>query len=92
LGADPLEGRRGAPNSLGVSLEITAFSRFVYDCSIYQVGYSRNLVFASGAVMDRMFNTVVDRTRSLLDVPKVRTLFGSRGRPHRKPGSELSPR
>jgi hypothetical protein len=37
-------------------------------------------------------NTVVDRTRSRLDVPKVRTLFGSKGRPHRKPGGELSPR
>jgi hypothetical protein len=35
---------------------------------------------------------VVDRTRSRLDIPKVRTLFGSRGRPHRKPGYELSPR
>ncbi len=42
--------------------------------------------------MDRVFNTVVDRTRSRLDVPKLRTLFGSKGRPHRKPGSELSPR
>jgi hypothetical protein len=49
-------------------------------------------VFASGAVMDRLFNTVLDRTRSRLDVAKVRTLFGSRGRPHRKPGGELSPR
>ena len=49
-------------------------------------------MFASGAVMDRLFNTVVDRTRSRLDVPKVRTLFGSKGRPHRKPGFELSPR
>ena len=48
-------------------------------------------MFASGAVMDRLFNTVVDRTRSRLDVPKVRTLFGSKGRPHR-PGVELSPR
>ena len=42
--------------------------------------------------MDRLFNTMVDRTRSRLDVPKVRTLFGSKGRPHRKPGQELSAR
>jgi hypothetical protein len=66
-------------------------SGFRYDYSIYQAEYSRNLVFASGAVMDRLFNTVIDRTRSRLDVPKVRTLFGSKGRPHR-PGGELSPR
>jgi hypothetical protein len=67
-------------------------SGFRYEYSIYQVEYSRNLVFASGAVMDRLFNTMIDRTRSRLDVPKVRTLFGSKGRPHRKPGHELSDR
>ena len=67
-------------------------SGFVYAYSIYQVEYSRNLLFASGAVMDRLFNTVVDRTRSRLDIPKVRTLFGTKGRPHRPPGFELSPR
>ncbi len=67
-------------------------SGFRYDYSIYQVEYSRNLVFACGAVMDRLFNTMIDRTRSRLDVPKVRTLFGSKGRPHRKPGQELSDR
>jgi len=54
--------------------------------------YSRNLLFASGAVMDRVFDTVVDRTRCRLDVPKLRTLFGTKGRPHRRPGVELSPR
>lgn len=75
----------------GLNIDEQQQSGFVYDYSIYQVEYSRNLVFASGAVMDRLFNTVVDRTRSRLDVPKVRTLFGSKGRPHR-PGGELSPR
>jgi len=76
----------------GLNIDEQQQSGFVYDYSIYQVEYSRNLVFASGAVMDRLFNTVVDRTRSRLDVPKVRTLFGTKGRPHRKPGFELSPR
>jgi len=66
-------------------------SGFRYDYSIYQVEYSRNLAFTSGAMMDRVFNTVVDRTRSRLDVPTLRTLFGSKGRPHR-PRGELSPR
>jgi hypothetical protein len=32
--------------------------------------------------MDRVFNTMVDRTRSRLDVPSVRTLFGAKARPH----------
>src|SRR4029078_3540466 len=33
--------------------------------------------------MQRVFDTVVDRTRSRLDVPKVRTIFGSAQRPRR---------
>ena len=52
-----------------------------YSYSIYQVEYSRNLQFTSGAVMDRVFDTVVDRVRSRLDVPRLRTLFGVRQRP-----------
>ena len=74
----------------GLHIDEQEQSGFRYDYSIYQVEYSRNLVFASGAVMDRLFNTMVDRTRSRLDVPKVRTLFGSKGRPHR-PGNDSRP-
>ena len=73
----------------GLNIDEQEQSGFRYDSSVYQVEYSRNLVFASGARMDRLFNTMLDRTRSGLDVPKVRTLFGSKGRPHRKPGQEL---
>jgi hypothetical protein len=76
----------------GLDLDEQRQSRFVYAYSIYQVEYSRNLIFGSGAVMDRVFNTLVDRTRSRLDLPTVRTLFGSRNRPHHTPGYELSPR
>jgi hypothetical protein len=76
----------------GLSSDEQDQSGFRYDYSVYQVEYSRNLVFASGAVMDRLFNTMVDRTRSRLDIPMVRTLFGSKGRPHRKRGQELSDR
>jgi hypothetical protein len=75
----------------GLSSDEQQQSGFRYEYSVYQVEYSRNLVFASGAVMDRLFNTMVDRTRSRLDIPMVRTLFGSKGRPHR-PGNDLSPR
>jgi hypothetical protein len=45
--------------------------------------YSRNLIFAHGARMQRVFDTVVDRTRSRLDVPKIRTIFGTAQRPRR---------
>ena len=55
----------------GLNIDEQDHSGFRYDYSIYQVEYSRNLMFASGAVMDRLFDTTVDRTRSRLDVPKA---------------------
>jgi hypothetical protein len=58
-------------------------SRFRYDYWVYQAEYSRNLLFASGARMDDLFDRVLDRTRSRLDIPAVRTLFGLYARPHR---------
>ena len=33
--------------------------------------------------MQRLFNTVVDRTRSRLDVSNIRTIFGTAQRPRR---------
>ena len=33
--------------------------------------------------MQQIFDTVVDRTRSRLDVPKIRTIFGTAQRPRR---------
>jgi hypothetical protein len=60
-----------------------ARSGFGYAYSIYQVEYSRNLLFRVGAQMQQLFDRVVDRTRSRLDVPAVRTTFGAKTRPHR---------
>ncbi|HCT78021.1 MAG TPA: hypothetical protein DGT23_15790 [Micromonosporaceae bacterium] len=67
----------------GLDSDEVARSGFGYAYSVYQVEYSRNLLFRSGAQMDRVFNTVLDRTRSRLDVPTVRTLFGAKSRPRR---------
>jgi hypothetical protein len=75
----------------GLDLAEQARSAFVYSYSVYQVEYSRNLIFRSGAVMERVFDTVVDRTRARLDVPRLRTLFGAGHRPHRTSGADLSP-
>ena len=54
---------------------------FLYAYSVYQAGYSRNLLFASGRQMQDVFDAAVDRTRSRLDVPQVITLFGAKMRP-----------
>ena len=57
-------------------------SGFGYAFSVYQVEYSRNLLFRIGAHMQQLFDRVVDRTRCRLDVPAVRTIFGAKTRPH----------
>ena len=67
----------------GLDINEQARSGFGYAYSVYQAEYSRNLLFADGARMQRLFDTVVDRTRSRLDVAMVRTLFGAKTRPHR---------
>ena len=64
---------------------------FTYAYSVYQAEYSRNLLFAYGGHMDRVFNAMLDRTRSRLDIRALRTLFGARRRPG-KYGTHPSPR
>ena len=76
--------------AFGLDLADQQASRFVYDYSIYQIEYSRNLLFSSGRQMERLFDTIVDRTRSRLDITRLRTMFGTKQRP-RTPGG-LSPR
>ena len=73
----------GACLCFGLDLDEQQRSGFGYALSVYRVEYSRNLVFAYGRRMQRVFDTVVDRTRSRLDVPKIRTVFGAAQRPRR---------
>lgn len=56
-------------------------SGFGYAFSVYQLEYSRNLIFTDGHRMEQVFDAMVDRTRSRLDVPKLRTIFGAARRP-----------
>ena len=67
----------------GLDLDEQHRSGFGYGFAVYQLEYSRNLIFADGATMQRVFDAVVDRTRSRLDVPKIRTVFGTAQRPRR---------
>jgi hypothetical protein len=62
----------------GLDATEQARSGFRYEYSVYQVEYSR------------LFNTLVDRTRSRLDVPLLRTLFGAKQRP--RGSADPSPR
>ena len=74
----------------GLDLDEQTRGGFRYEYSVYQAEYSRNLVFKVGAQMEKVFDRIVDRTRSRLDVPTPRTLFGAKQRPGRNGSSELS--
>ena len=67
----------------GLDLDEQERSGFRYGYSVYQAEYSRNLLFRSGRQMEDLFNRVLDRTRSRLDIPALRTIFGLKNRPHR---------
>jgi hypothetical protein len=66
-----------------LSLEEQKRSRFRYRYSIYQIEYSRNLIFRRGGQMEEIFQGLIDRTRARLNVKRLKTIFGRKGRPHR---------
>jgi hypothetical protein len=66
----------------GLDLAEQGMSGFRYNYSVYQAEYSRNLLFRSGGQMEDLFDRIRDRTRSRLDIPTLRTLFGLKNRPH----------
>ncbi|MGH3752322.1 MAG: hypothetical protein ACRDRP_06420 [Pseudonocardiaceae bacterium] len=74
----------------GLDLDEQTRSGFTYGYSVYQAEYSRNLMFKLGAQMEKVFDRIVDRTRSRLDVPTLRTLFGAKQRPARNGSADLS--
>jgi hypothetical protein len=74
----------------GLDFDEQERSCFSYSYSVFQAEYSRNLLFTVGAQMDQVFDRAVDRTRSRLDVPTLRTLFGAKQRPGRNGTPDLS--
>ena len=66
-----------------LSLEEQKRTRFRYPYSIYQMEYSRNLIFRRGGQMEQVFQGLIDRTRARLSVKRLKTIFGRKGRPHR---------
>jgi hypothetical protein len=73
----------------GLKLAEQEQSGFVYSYAVYQVEYSRNLSFRSGAQMDTVFKVIVDRSR--LTVLALGTRLSTKQRP-RTNHTELSPR
>lgn len=57
---------------------------FRYELSLYQMEYSRNFLFERGGDLETMFQGLIDRTRSALDIRSVKTIVGCRQRPQKK--------
>ena len=76
----------------GLTREEQTQSDFRYQFSVYQVEYSRNLVFRSGRELDEVYQPLVEQTWASLDVPRLKTIFGRRNRPHLRAGRQLERR
>ncbi len=57
-------------------------STFCYQYSVFQMEYSRHLLFSSGRQMDEVFQSLIDRTRGPLHLDRIKTIFGDKKRPH----------
>ena len=57
---------------------------FSYQYSVYQLEYSRNLVFHLGERMEQVFEGLLDRSRRRLDLKRLKTVFGRKARPRRE--------
>ena len=57
---------------------------FRYAVSLFQMEYSRNFLFERGRDLEQMFQGLIDRTRSTLDIKTVKTILGLKQRPHQK--------
>jgi hypothetical protein len=59
-------------------------SGFGYCYSVYQTEYSRNLLFTRGRTMDQLLQSVIDRTRALLAIKTIQTIFGYKHCPFKR--------
>jgi hypothetical protein len=78
---------------LALNSEAQERSGFRYEYSCSQIEYSRNRLFRRGSDLDEVYQGLIDRTRRLLDLDRLMTLFGWKTRPHRprpgQPGKRL---
>jgi len=65
-----------------LDLEEQEKSTFQYPYSVFQMEYSRNLLFRSGRQMEEIFQALIDRKRAPLDLDRIKTIFGDKNRPH----------
>lgn len=72
----------------GIDYDAQQRTDLKFKYSIYQVEYSRNLLFKLGAELDQVYQSIIDQTRRNLNVERIKTMFGKKYRPHyRKSGN-----
>lgn len=71
-----------------LSLEDQRATGFKYNYAVYQTELSRNLIFNRGRQMEQIFDSVIDHMRSRMDIKTVKTIFGTKGRPHWRRGKK----
>jgi hypothetical protein len=65
----------------GLFLEEQQKTRFQYAYSVFQVEYSRNFLFKRGCQLEQCLQGLIDRTRTHLDIKRLKTIFGLKRRP-----------
>jgi hypothetical protein len=66
----------------GLDREEQERSGFKYQYSIYQVEYSRNLLFKRGTQLDQVYQNMITLSRERVDLKRLKTIFGRKYRPH----------
>ena len=61
-------------------------SSFEYSYSVFQMEYSHNLLFGNPGQLETCFQGMIDRTRTRLDIKRLKTIFGRKRRPYRHGG------
>jgi len=62
-----------------------------YQFSVYQIEYSRNLLFQRGRQMDTVYQNIIDLTRGRLDIKRLKTIFGAKRRPYNHKSTAPAP-
>jgi hypothetical protein len=75
----------------GLDLAEQKRTGFAYQYSCYQLEYSRNLLFTRGSQLDEVYQGMIERTRRLLDVDRLKTILGWKHRPRKRCNSSKAP-
>ena len=74
-----------------LTIEEQRRSGFHYTYALFQIEYSRNFLFRVPAQMEHVYNALLDRSRALLDIPQLKTIFGRSKRCYRKKTDSTHP-